>query len=202
MYTPKHFLAPAQETLLKILPDASFAILVTVDGDGVPVVSHLPVRYDPAEGEFGIVRGHLARANPHCKLLGERPSLVIFNGPHIYVSPRDYASNVNVPTWNYVAVHAHGQAQILEDPADVRRVLDGLTEDNEKYRENPWSLDEFEEKRAAAMMKAIVAFQIPISRLDAKAKLGQNKSVEDQAALKKAASGTDIESWQIEGTSL
>lgn len=196
MYTPKYFSAPAQETLLKILPEASFAVLVTVDGEGAPVVSHLPLSYEPGVGEFGLIRGHLARANPHSQLLEEHPSLVIFSGPHIYVSPRDYASSVNVPTWNYIAVHARGQARILTEDADVRAVLEGLTAEHEKFRDDPWSLQEFEEKRATAMMKAIVAFEIPVSHLQAKAKLGQNKSENDLDGLKQAAKGMDIEPWQ------
>ncbi|MEH6403268.1 MAG: FMN-binding negative transcriptional regulator [Sneathiella sp.] len=196
MYTPRHFVSPAKETLLKILPEASFATLVTSDEAGLPLASHLPLSYDPDAGEFGTVRGHMARANPHWKLLTGRPSLIIFSGPHTYVSPRDYASNVNVPTWNYVAVHAYGEMNLLEDVASVRAVLDGLTAENEQGRPSPWDLSEIEEKRSSAMMKAIVAFEMPISRLEGKAKLGQNKSVEDRAALKEAAKGMEIEEWQ------
>ena len=196
MYTPPYFSAPAKKTLLEILPDASFAILITPDADGGLYVSHLPLSYDPDKGDFGLVRGHLARANPHTDLLAARPSLVIFSGPHLYVSPRDYASNINVPTWNYVAVHGRGQAILLEDPADTRLVLDELTAENEKDRENPWSLEGFDEKRAGAMMKAIVAFEIPLTSLEAKVKLGQNKKPEDRAALASAATGTPMEDWQ------
>lgn len=197
MYTPKHFSAPAQETLKGILPGASFAALVTVDDRGEPMISHLPLSYDRAAGEFGMLRGHLARANPHCALLETRASVVIFSGPHTYISPRDYASDVNVPTWNYLAVHARGQARVLDDPTDVRAVLDTLTEENEKFRDNPWSLNELDARRAAAMMQAIVAFEIPIEHLEAKAKLGQNKSQADRAALKDATKGFDIEPWQV-----
>ncbi len=196
MYTPAQFEAPARETLLDILPEASFAALITVDEDGVPMVSHLPLHYDPSVGENGVIKGHLARANPHCALLATRPSLVIFSGPHLYISPRDYESRANVPTWNYVAVHAHGQAQMLEDPMEMKGVLDALTEDNEKFRENPWSLGEFDERMAFGMMKAIAAFEIPVSKLEAKTKLGQGKSAGDLEALLKASKGSDMERWQ------
>lgn len=196
MYTPRHFSSPAQETLLKILPEASFATLLTSDEDGTPVASHLPFSYDPDVGELGTIRGHMARANPHWKLFAGRQSLIIFAGPHIYVSPRDYASTVNVPTWNYVAVHAYGEIETLEDENSVRSVLDTLTAENEKDRPIPWDLSEIDEKRSSAMMKAIVAFEMPISRLEGKAKLGQNKSTEDKAALQKAAENSEIAGWQ------
>ncbi|MBL4739709.1 MAG: FMN-binding negative transcriptional regulator [Sneathiella sp.] len=196
MYTPKHFLSPAKETLLKILPEASFATLVTSDEDGLPLATHLPLSYNPDAGESGTIRGHMARANPHWKLLAGRQSLIIFSGPHLYVSPRDYASKVNVPTWNYVAVHAYGQVNLLEDAVIVRGVLETLTAENEQGRPVPWNLSEIEEKRSSAMMKAIVAFEMPVARLEGKAKLGQNKSVEDRAALESAAHGTELAPWQ------
>jgi len=196
MYTPRHFTSPAKETLLKILPEASFAMLVTSDAEGLSLVTHLPLSYDPDAGEFGTIRGHMARANPHWKLLEDRQSLIIFSGPHLYVSPRDYASNVNVPTWNYVAVHAYGEMKLLEDFASVRNVLETLTAENEQDRPDPWTLSEIEEKRSSAMMKAIVAFEMPVSRLEGKAKLGQNKSAEDRAALEDAAQGSEIAAWQ------
>lgn len=196
MYTPSYFSAPAKETLLKILPAASFAILITPEEDGTPFVSHLPLSYDADKGAFGSVRGHLARANPHVNLLATRPSLMIFSGPHLYVSPRDYASNINVPTWNYIAVHGRGQAVLMEDPADTRRVLAELTAENEAFREAPWNLADIDEKRTGAMMKAIAAFEIPLTSLEAKVKLGQNKKPEDRAALAHAAQGTNMEEWQ------
>ncbi|MEP4190003.1 MAG: FMN-binding negative transcriptional regulator, partial [Sneathiella sp.] len=113
-----------------------------------------------------------------------------------YISPRDYASVVNVPTWNYVAVHASGRARILSGEADVIAVLKRLTAENEGDRANPWSLEEIEAKRISAMTKAIVAFEIPVDHLEAKAKLGQNKSAEDKQALVSASAGSDLEEWQ------
>jgi len=187
---------PAKETLLEILPDASFAQIITADSDGVPMATHLPIAYDPDKGEFGTIYAHVARANPHWKLFEGRQSLVIFSGPHDYVSPRFYATTINVPTWNYVAVHAYGEPKLIEDPMETRNVLKMLTRDNEKDRLNPWDVSEVEEKRLLAMLKAIVAFEIPVSRMEAKAKLGQNKKAEDKEALSAALQKTDLADWQ------
>jgi len=196
MYIPSHFEAPAKRTLLEILPAASFVQIVTADDDGVPMASHLPVSYDPDKGEFGTIYAHMARANPHWKLIEDRRSLVIFNGPHEYVSPRFYASKLNVPTWNYVAVHAYGTATAVTDPSDTAHILARLTYENEQMRDAPWEMGEINEGRLRAMMKAIVAFEIPVLTLEAKAKLGQNKKPDDKQALKEALKNSDLGAWQ------
>ena len=196
MYTPAYFSVPAKETLLEILPEASFATLLTAGADGLPEVTHLPVSYDPDRGDLGTITAHMAKANPHWEYLQGNPSMVIFQGPHTYISPRDYASTVNVPTWNYVAVHARGQAVLLEGYEQKRAVLKQLTSENEQGRSDPWSLDDMEERRLEAMSRAIVAFDIPVTDLQAKAKLGQNKSAGDKEALAAALEGSDMERWQ------
>lgn len=168
------------------MPEASFALLVSTGEDGAPVASHLPFSYDEDRGEYGTLIAHMARANPHGKLLEKGQALVIFQGPHAYISPSYYATNVNVPTWNYVAVHAYGTPSIIEDREKVRTVLDQLTMDNEKDTAQPWSTDQLDQKRLDGLMRGIVAFEIPIDRLEGKAKLGQNKSAEDQAAVEAA----------------
>lgn len=183
MYVPEHFSVPAKQTLLSLLPDASFATLITTGADNVPVASHLPFVYRPEQGEHGTLIAHMARANPHWQSFDRAESLVIFNGPHAYISPGYYASQNNVPTWNYVAVHAYGTPRIIDNLERVETLLRRLSDDNEASREPPWSVNDMAEARLAVMMKAIVAFEIPISRLQAKAKLGQNKSPADQASV-------------------
>lgn len=189
MYVPPAFTAPGKETLLRLMPVASFALLVSKGGDVGLTATHLPFSYDPDRGEFGTLFAHMARGNPHAALLEHEEALVVFQGPHRYISPRYYASNSNVPTWNYVAVHAYGAPSILRDEAAVRAVLGRLTEENERDMPEPWRPEEFDPARYAAMLGAIVAFEIRITRLESKAKLGQNKSAADQAALR-AAIGT------------
>ncbi|WP_169566201.1 FMN-binding negative transcriptional regulator [Sneathiella limimaris] len=196
MYTPPYFEAPGKETLSAILPEASFATLITSDDAGCPIATHLPLNYSEEEGEFGALYGHVAKANSHWKLFSGRNSLAIFQGPHAYISPRYYASEINVPTWNYVAVHAYGEIEILDKASDVLDVLKDLTDENEKGRAEPWTVEAFDQKRLKAMAQAIVAFRLPISRLEAKAKLGQNKKADDKQALAEALQQTDLHDWQ------
>jgi transcriptional regulator len=196
MYIPSYFAVPAKQALLNILPEASFADLITSDLDGLPMVTHLPLTYAEGEGEFGTIYGHVARANPHWNLFEGRQSLVVFHGPHAYVSPRYYATQINVPTWNYVAVHAVGQIEILSDVNEVLSVLKQLSDENEAGTVNPWRVEDFDQNRLNALTKAIVAFKLPVQKLDAKAKLGQNKKEEDRNAVADALVGTDMADWQ------
>ncbi|WP_025896908.1 FMN-binding negative transcriptional regulator [Sneathiella glossodoripedis] len=199
MYIPKPFKASPVETLLAILPNASFAQLITSDETGLPQATHLPMSYDATQGEFGTLYGHIARANPHGRLFTEnRKSLVVFNGPHDYVSPSYYKSDANVPTWNYVAVHAYGTVMIYQDPESVLSVLKRLSDENEAGRERPWRVEEFDGKRLEAMAKAIVAFEIPVENLQAKVKLGQNKTAEDKIALAQALKHSELATWQAD----
>jgi transcriptional regulator len=186
MYVPPHFSVPGKETLIQLLPEASFALLVSVGENGVPIATHLPFSYEADRGEHGTLIAHMARANPHGKWLETGEALIIFQGPHAYISPSYYASDVNVPTWNYVAVHAYGTPEIIEDREKVRALLDQLTEDNEKDRAEPWRTDMLDQKRLEGLMRGIIAFEIPIDRIEGKAKLGQNKSAEDQSAVESA----------------
>ncbi|MBO6825194.1 MAG: FMN-binding negative transcriptional regulator [Sneathiella sp.] len=193
MYIPPHFKASEVDTLRKLLPMASFATLVSTDDDGLPYATHLPVSFDAAAGgECGVIYGHVSRANSHHHFF-HKPALIIFSGPHAYVSPRDYASDINVPTWNYIAVHAYGSLTPIDDADRVKEVLATLTRENEG--DNPWTMAEVDEKRIQGLLKGIVAFEMKIERLEAKAKLGQNKSAEDRRALHNALKETDIGSW-------
>ena len=125
----------------------------------------------------------MARANPQwqdfAKLAdGGGEALVIFQGPHAYVSPNWYGPGAAVPTWNYVAVHAYGPPQIMDDPARVRALLDRLVRVQETDSQTPWSMASQEDEYIERMMRGIVAFEIPVTRLEAKAKLSQNKELE------------------------
>ena len=186
MYVPPHFSVPGKETLIRLFPDASFGLLVSTGSDSVPFATHLPFAYDENRGEFGTLIAHMARANPHGKFMETGEALVIFQGPHAYISPNYYATDVNVPTWNYVSVHAYGTPKIIEDREKVRRLLDRLTFDNEKDMAAPWRADQLDAKRLDGLMRGIIAFEIQISRIEGKAKLGQNKSAEDRAAVEAA----------------
>lgn len=158
----------------------SFGTLVTVY-DGAPQVTHLPFLLEPDEGTGGTLYGHFARANPHWKTLGgDSRGLVIFQGPHSYVSPSWYEAQSNVPTWNYAVVHAAGNVELLDDRDSVLGIVSKLTDIHESGRTEPWRL-----KSAAdhldKLLAAIVGFRIRIQTLEGKFKLSQNKTEADRA---------------------
>jgi transcriptional regulator len=118
----------------------------------------------------------MARGNAHWQTLNDGPVLAIFQGPHAYISPTYYAAEFAVPTWNYVAIHATGTARIIEDPTAVQQLLDDLIAASDG---NGWTMP-WHHENSAGLLAAIVAFEIDIERLEGKAKLGQNRSAEDQ----------------------
>ena len=155
----------------------SFATLVTCDGAS-PFATHLPVQYDP-EGEQGTLLGHMARTNPQWRHFGDDEVLTIFPGPHAYVSPRWYETELAVPTWNYAAVHVYGIPRIITDHARVCALLQSMTDEYESSADAPWTGDIPAEFRDS-LIESIVAFEIPIGRIEAKFKLSQNRPAEDQ----------------------
>jgi transcriptional regulator len=166
-----------------------FATLVTRESGGL-FASHLPFIFDEAEGG-GTLRCHMARANEQWRDFEDNPEvLCIFQGPHSYISPSWYASEVAVPTWNYTAVHVTGTAR-LEDDAFLRKTIEDTTTKYESRMPSPWRMP-IPEDYIASMMKAIVGFSIRVTRVEAKFKLGQNRSREDQqgalAGLEKSGS--------------
>jgi transcriptional regulator len=187
MYVPRHFDASDQATCHALMRQESFATLVTVDEGGVPFATHLPVLVDPGRGPHGTLRAHVARANPQWRMFAAgREALVVFLGPHAYVSPGWYLQHPSVPTWNYVAVHAYGVPAIVDDPARVRAFLTELTATYEAGRPAPWSVDGLPADYLAGMLRGIVAFEIPIGRLEGKSKLSQNRGAEDRARVEAA----------------
>lgn len=186
MYTPKDFLLEDRDAALDIIRRNSFGLLVTAP-EGTPRATHLPFLYDAERGERGTIVGHMARANPQWRdfeTLAAAETLVVFQGPHAYVSPSWYGGDQPaVPTWNYMAVHAYGRPRIMDDPVEVRALLERLVTTHEAGLAPPWSLDSQDEAFVAAMMRAIVAFEIPVARLEAKAKLSQNRTAEQRVGV-------------------
>lgn len=157
-----------------------FAILVSA-GNGSPFATHIPVLSTEATGEFRL-RGHVARNNPHWKLLEqERETLVVFHGPHAYISPSLYGSRESVPTWNYAAVHAYGRARVFEEPGPLTEVLLETFEAFDQTYLDQWR--GLNENYRAKMLSQIVGFEIGVERLEAKFKLSQNRPKTDQARV-------------------
>ena len=187
MYVPRHFDASDVAWCHALIRREPFAILVGVDEAGAPFATHLPVLLDEAPAPFGTLLGHVARPNPQWRLFApDRPVLVVFPGPHAYVSPSWYEQHPAVPTWNYVAVHAYGVPRVIEDPERVRALLDRLVRTFEEGRPEPWRMDGLSDAYLQGMMRGIVAFEIPIDRLEGKAKLSQNRPANDRARVESA----------------
>ena len=191
MFIPPVFELKDPATIREIVEGYDFGLLVTATGDK-PEASHLPFLYDPEAGPKGTLVAHMARANPQWRgfaALAESggEALAIFQGPHAYVSPRFYDSNKpNVPTWNYLAVHAYGQPRLIEEPEALRALLERLSAKQEDGRPEPWSPGELPGDFMDKMMTGIVGFEMPIARLEAKAKLNQNKPREQMISAMKA----------------
>jgi transcriptional regulator len=187
MYVPKHFDASDVAWCHALIRQEPFAVLVGVDPEGAPFATHLPVLLDESPAPLGTLLGHVARPNPQWRLFTpDRPVLVVFPGAHAYVSPSWYGTHPSVPTWNYVAVHAYGVPRVIDDAGRVRTLLDRLVRTFEEGRTTPWRMDSLPDPYAEGMMRGIVAFEIPIDRLEGKAKLSQNRSASDQARVRAA----------------
>ncbi|HUT49525.1 MAG TPA: FMN-binding negative transcriptional regulator [Alphaproteobacteria bacterium] len=176
MYIPKPFAETDRARLFELIEAHAFGLLMSVE-DGLPVGSHIPFVLDRASGENGTLQGHLARANPQWHGFdGRTEVLCVFQGPHAYVSPGWYdPANPAVPTWNYAAIHAYGVPRIIDDPAHLRAQQEALVARFEAGRADPWSLASQREDYIEGMLKGIVAFEIPLARLEGKFKLSQNQ---------------------------
>jgi len=182
MYIPQANRITDLEESFTIIRQNSFATIVTI-ADGVPVASNVPILLDAQRGPYGTLIMHLARANPQAAQLADgQEALCIFQGPHAYVSPAWYEAELAVPTWNYVAVHAYGRTHVIDDMHMLRDQLQKLIATYENGRANPWP-GQLPDDFMGKMMRGIVGFEMPISRLEGKAKLSQNRSRTDRAGV-------------------
>lgn len=181
MYIPKAFQVDDPEALFSLLQEFSFATLVSVQG-GVPVASHLPFLLRREEQGARLL-GHMARANPQWKTLADGGEvLVIFQGPHGYVSPSWYVTQPSVPTWNYAAVHAYCGPRLIQEPGAVIELLLETVTFYESGFEKPWE-PKLPEDYLKKMAGGVVAFELRIHRLEGQFKLSQNRSPEDRASV-------------------
>ena len=185
MYVPKNFAEDDLGACHDLIQANDFGLLVA-PVDGRPFASHLPFLLDRERGPNGTLVAHMARANPHWRAFDGGEVLVVFSGPHVYVSPSWYATAPNVPTWNYVAVHAYGVPSLIEDQEATRSVLRRTVATQESRFERPWRMDGLAEDYVTSMMRAIVAFEVPIARLEGKWKLNQNRAAKDRAGVRAA----------------
>jgi transcriptional regulator len=172
MYTPSFNSFTDGQEIVAFMQRYSFATIVTTI-DGLPVATHLPFLVKSENDKISL-QAHFAKANPQWKEIEGNMSLVIFTEPHAYISPNNYEKVENVPTWNYIAVHAYGKALILDSIEQKTELLKHTINSFESAYLQQW--DSLPEQYRLKMMNGIVAFEIEITDLQAKKKLSQNRS--------------------------
>jgi transcriptional regulator len=200
MYNPPAFQETDLPFIHETMRSARLANLVLATAQG-PVANALPLLLDETEGPHGVLYGHVSRANGLWKesVLGD--ALAIFMGPDAYVSPSWYPTKQQtgkvVPTWNYVAVHAYGPIEFFDEPKRLLGVVTRLTNLHEGRRAAPWAVSDAPADYIDSQLKGIVGFRMPISRLDAKRKMSQNRNAEDRAGVAAGLAGSEIASEAI-----
>jgi transcriptional regulator len=193
MYTPKFNEVTDRATLIDAMRAYSFAILfgaqTTPEGESGPVATHLPLVVKD-EGPHGLLEGHFARANRHWQSLAGRETLIVFPGPHTYVSPSLYEEELSVPTWNYIAVHAYGTMTLVEDDAGKEALLAGLIARHDAAYAERWR--RLPDGYRRTMLGNIMGFRISIERIEGKFKLSQNRKEPERRNVQAAqAAGND-----------
>ncbi|MES5482997.1 FMN-binding negative transcriptional regulator [Bradyrhizobium sp. INPA03-11B] len=186
MYLPPHFKMDELAPIHAAMRASKLATLVTATADGL-IGTPLPLILNENEGDYGTLYGHVARPNPQWKLPAAGEAMAIFMGPDAYVTPSWYVTKAEhgkvVPTWNYVAVHAYGPAEFFEDADRLLDVVTRLTRLHESSRKEVWQVSDAPDDFIKAQLRGIVGFRMPITRIDAKKKMSQNRKLEDRAGV-------------------
>lgn len=176
MYIPRRYQEQDREKILSFMKENSFAIVVTVQ-DGLPVASHIPLAIEKDSFGNDVLTGHISKGNNQkASLINGEKVLCIFSGPHAYISPRWY-TELNVPTWNYISVHAYGTLRIITDE-ELKAALSRLVNEYEQHQQHPMKMEELPEKLFNDDFRGIIGFEIRIDELQAAYKLSQNRNKE------------------------
>jgi transcriptional regulator len=183
MYQPPHFREERLEVQHAFMRANPLAILVTM-GPGGLAANPVPLVLEAGEGSHGVLRGHLARANPQWSSYDPSVEcLTIFQGPDTYITPSWYETKHEtgkvVPTWNYAIVQASGRLKVIDDPAWLRSHVEALTAEHESSREAPWAVTDAPDDFIAAQIMGIVGIEIAITRIEGKWKVSQNRRAAD-----------------------
>ncbi|MDK1373536.1 MULTISPECIES: FMN-binding negative transcriptional regulator [unclassified Sinorhizobium] len=194
MYTPPAFREDDRAALHRMMREARLCHFVTATADGL-IATPLPLILDPDEGEHGTLHGHLARANPQWKAPPIGDAMAIFMGPDAYITPSWYASKREhgkvVPTWNYAAVHAYGPVEFYDDAERLLEVVTRLTDLHEGPRADRWAVTNAPEAFVQAQLKGIVGLRMPITRIEGKSKMSQNRPAADRAGVAEGLAGSE-----------
>ena len=187
MYIPPLHKEDRTEILHAAIRAAGLATLVTLTPDGL-IASHVPVLLDPDPAPYGTLLGHLARPNPQSRgAVAGTEALAMFLGPDAYITPSWYETKRQtakvVPTWNYVAIHAYGTVEFFNDRDRLLDIVTRLTDRQEAPRAEPWAVTDAPPDFIDMMLKGIVGFALPLTRLEGKWKMSQNRPAEDRAGV-------------------
>ncbi len=191
MYIPPRYINENEAETLAFIKRFSFGV-ITTSVNNVPTATHLPFVASEKEGSI-ILTAHFAKANTHWQHIELNENLIIFSEPHAYISPKNYNEKQNVPTWNYLAVHAYGRAKLITDKEGVYGVLETMINNFEADYKMQW--DKLAEDYKVRMAKGIVAFEIEVTKIESKKKLSQNKKANERQniiqSLKDSSNSTD-----------
>lgn len=194
MYIPTQFEQPDVEVMHELIRNRPLATLVTLGANGINA-NHIPLHLAEMPEPFGVLRGHIARANPLWRdLAADVETLAIFHGPDAYISPSWYATKQEtdkvVPTWNYAVVHAYGTLRIIDDAVWVRAQLEALTQQHEAAFPEPWAVSDAPEDFTEKLLGAVVGIEMVITRLTGKWKVSQNQPLQNQLSVIQGLNGS------------
>lgn len=180
MYIPKNFAFNDQEQLLEFLKANSFGLIVNGDAQMTPIATHLPFTVEHASERL-VLKSHFAKANNQWKSIEEKRVLVVFSGPHAYISPKNYEKTESVPTWNYVSVHVYGTVSLIWEREEILDVLTATINFYEKDYNEQWKT--LPKEYIDRMVKGIVAFKLDVQEIQVVKKLSQNKTLTEQKRI-------------------
>ena len=179
MYIPEFNRLTDRNEIVDFMKQFSFAYIITAKND-FPVATPLPFLIKVKDEQI-ILSSHFAKANDHWKDIENKDILVIFSEPHAYISPVNYTKELNVPTWNYISIHAYGKGKLIAESEKVAEILESTIDNYESAYRQQW--DNFPEEYKSKMTKGIVAFEIVVTEVKAKKKLSQNRSEEEKQRI-------------------
>ncbi len=187
MYIPKNNIQTDKKQIIEFIKRFSFGTIIT-SINNIPIATHLP--FLVSENEEGIIlTSHFAKANEQWKDIEKSKVLVIFTEPHAYISPKHYEKELNVPTWNYISVHAYGQAKIVDKFESVYNLMENTIENYEIEYKQQWN--ELPQDFKIKMINGIVGFEIYVNEIQSKEKLSQNKTLKERKNIINSLSGSN-----------
>lgn len=188
MYEPAHFAQPDPAALARLMHEYPLATVLRQSAEGDLCADLLPLMWVPSpDGSGGLLRGHVARANPLAQVPDDTAVLAVFQGPQAYITPSWYAAKADtgkvVPTWNYAVVQAHGTLKHVAEPAALLSLVTELTGRHEGPREHPWAVSDAPSDYIESLLRAIIGIEITVTRLSGKWKMSQNRSRADRRGV-------------------